>query len=602
MGGILDHDAWRRSNGGLWLPRVFGMPETVYGWRCCGDEKPPCNCECPNCKEDPPASGKHPAPCCWKVIIAGIVATDPEQCADCDDLNDTYYLSQDPEMSCLWRSPACVCGEATITLQISENDGQYTITVTLGEHVWSKTYDEPPDCCALAAELEYVSGGTECDSSEATCSISATADADCHYHYCMEVALSGIDRYNGDCGCPSCSTLNGSWKLPIGSFSNYGSLIGTTGYGRDLCSSSEPYHRCGYAHISGSVVIESNEATTATIVVRMYGADPYAGLPDREEGGMFMQWSGTATRASEQTWEDALAAGASLSYDSQSGKGEFDCDGGSASIVVKVFPYTPECDGTCEPGSPCWSRPTTCDQWLKCYGGEWPERMTVVFDEDAFVRYLPDGKEDIWDPPPIIGATLTYHDAMEDHPIVGYLPCASWSNITGNYHAAYHCQWSYVSETFEGPGCQVIILHEVFPGYPEYGYIQEIWDIDECEWWYFISAFNRHTFPSTPGFYKDDWNIDITIVASFSWRYRYPPWDQSGVCVNIMYYRFNGPQVRPCNGDILLDCFGSVSLEYYGSLFPLVPCIVPIAYGTQEPPVPVTPWVPGSGGCTIEAG
>lgn len=35
MAGILDSDAWRRSNGGLWLPRAFAMSETVYGWCCC---------------------------------------------------------------------------------------------------------------------------------------------------------------------------------------------------------------------------------------------------------------------------------------------------------------------------------------------------------------------------------------------------------------------------------------------------------------------------------------------------------------------------------------------------------------------------------------
>jgi hypothetical protein len=36
MGGILGHDAWRRSNGGLWLPRLFGDVE--YGWCCCEEE------------------------------------------------------------------------------------------------------------------------------------------------------------------------------------------------------------------------------------------------------------------------------------------------------------------------------------------------------------------------------------------------------------------------------------------------------------------------------------------------------------------------------------------------------------------------------------
>lgn len=38
MGGILGNKAWMRSNGGLWVPNVFGMPETVYGWCCCGEE------------------------------------------------------------------------------------------------------------------------------------------------------------------------------------------------------------------------------------------------------------------------------------------------------------------------------------------------------------------------------------------------------------------------------------------------------------------------------------------------------------------------------------------------------------------------------------
>lgn len=47
MGGILGNEAWRRSNGGLWLPRVFGTPETVYGWCCCGEGgEYDAGCEC----------------------------------------------------------------------------------------------------------------------------------------------------------------------------------------------------------------------------------------------------------------------------------------------------------------------------------------------------------------------------------------------------------------------------------------------------------------------------------------------------------------------------------------------------------------------------
>lgn len=580
MGGILGNKTWMMSNGGLWVPNVFGMPETVYGWCGCGEEEPSCECDCENCA---PVNGDYinNAPCCWKVVIAGIAVTDPQQCADCDDLNRTYYLSQDPETPCLWKSTACECGETAITLEISESNGQYAITVTLGGHVWLKTYDAPPDCCAIAEELTHQSSAGECDSSSATCEISAAHDGDCRGYYCMEVALSGIGRYNGDCGCPSCSTLNGSWKLPIGSFSNYGSLIGTTGYGRDLCLSSEPYHRCGYAHISGSVVIESNEATTATVVVRMYGLDPYAGLPDREEGGMFMQWSGTATLASGQTWEEALALGTSLSYHSQSGKGEFDCDGSSASIVVKVFPYTPECAGECEPGSPCWSRPATCKTTLKCYGDEWPERVTVVFDDDAFVPYLPAGKEDLWNLTPIAGATLTYHDSMTDHPEIGNF----------GEHIANDCEWSYLSELFQSAG-QIVIP----------GYYKAIWDI-QCEWLYFMSAFNRYT----GDWGDDDWNVSITILARIFYRYRYLHHDVTGECHPLFRSSFNGPQVRPCNGEILLDCFfadGPLSLEYHESepVFGSWSCGPIFGTVTQELPIPDFPWELGGGGATIEAG
>ena len=38
MGGILGNEAWRRSNGGVWLPRVFGMPEVMYGWCSCEED------------------------------------------------------------------------------------------------------------------------------------------------------------------------------------------------------------------------------------------------------------------------------------------------------------------------------------------------------------------------------------------------------------------------------------------------------------------------------------------------------------------------------------------------------------------------------------
>ena len=72
MGGILGNDAWRRSNGGVWLPRAFGSPETLYGWCCCG-EPPLAPCEysawnfCNNCG-DSESEPTTPMP----VVVAGI--------------------------------------------------------------------------------------------------------------------------------------------------------------------------------------------------------------------------------------------------------------------------------------------------------------------------------------------------------------------------------------------------------------------------------------------------------------------------------------------------------------------------------------------------
>jgi hypothetical protein len=86
MGGILGNEAWRRSNGGLWLPRVFGMPETVYGWCCCGSEFVLCQnpLNCGNCQEGEPEHGDD-----MPVTVTGISG----ECIDCERYDDILNIS-----------------------------------------------------------------------------------------------------------------------------------------------------------------------------------------------------------------------------------------------------------------------------------------------------------------------------------------------------------------------------------------------------------------------------------------------------------------------------------------------------------------------------
>lgn len=598
MGGILGNKAWMRSNGGLWVSNVFGMPETVYGWCCCGEEEPPScqKCECPACKESITVPGKHFAPCCWKVIVAGIAATDPEQCADCDDLNATYYLSQDPEMPCLWKSTVCKCGETAITLEISESNDQYTITVTLGGHVWSKTYGSPPDCCAIAEELlTHQSSSGECDSSSATCEISAAYDGDCRGYYCMDVEVSQIDRNNGDCGCPSCDTLNKAWKLPMVSGSKYGYLPGKSIFFRTLCSSDDPYYRCGYSHIQSEINIASEEATTGTVQLWIFQYTGHINKDPHEDSGSFMYWSATVTREEGQTWAEALGEYITLTYKSQSGADEFDCDGSSATVKIKVVAYTPSCLGVCEPGAWCVSRPATCKTVLHCYGDEWPERLDVIPAEGMICKFPYLSYSLVgWDYTPIEGATLTYHDEHTDHPEL--LPfdtpiggqagdaCGYQTFLGDRWFAGKSCMWSYLSEPFEahyGP-------HDCGP--PYFGYKAEYY----TRWRFSMSAWNKYA--SDAG--GKEWAARISICSYLWWfntLYAQYGWQTHYVVLNLY---FNASQDSPCEGS-LLDCFlGGVPLalnywdtEYYW------------AGPYDRICIPHYPWAlcsPGVGNITIE--
>lgn len=78
MGGILGNEAWRRSNGEVWLPRVFGMPEVMYGWCPCGETV---TGECAESKQPPQwvldigevgwSSGDYPYHTCGECVNIG---------------------------------------------------------------------------------------------------------------------------------------------------------------------------------------------------------------------------------------------------------------------------------------------------------------------------------------------------------------------------------------------------------------------------------------------------------------------------------------------------------------------------------------------------
>jgi hypothetical protein len=83
MGGILGNEAWRRSNGGVWLPRVFEMPEVMYGWCSCGEEVQLYDCQCWDL-----TSENWPM---YSLDISGVVDGDCDTCESGDgSLNGTY--------------------------------------------------------------------------------------------------------------------------------------------------------------------------------------------------------------------------------------------------------------------------------------------------------------------------------------------------------------------------------------------------------------------------------------------------------------------------------------------------------------------------------
>lgn len=130
-----------------------------------------CCCKCP----------------CLRVDLSGIVDAD---CWACEYLNAGYYL---PETStCTWSS-TCVddaCNTITVQAALTRVAGTYYLTVTLddpdGDHVWQVALGSSmPDCTAWdRLSLAHVSSGSDCDSSSATCCVTAVLDTDPEHGNC----------------------------------------------------------------------------------------------------------------------------------------------------------------------------------------------------------------------------------------------------------------------------------------------------------------------------------------------------------------------------------------------------------------------------------
>lgn len=210
----------------LWVR--IGELAVSHWWSCC-PEIPPGPCACS-------LSSDGAAPCCFRVTIAGIA--NAGTCQSCTNLNRSYNLSQTEENSCVWECPyvcplltgySCPDRGVTWTARLTVSDegsNQYKITVEIGPHSWSKTYDGKPSLSDLSDSLDWLADTGSCNSSSSTCAVAAT-DLEGNFHTCscscvdcghcsgddganeMEVVISGVQND----GCSGCANANGTWIL-----------------------------------------------------------------------------------------------------------------------------------------------------------------------------------------------------------------------------------------------------------------------------------------------------------------------------------------------------------------------------------------------------
>jgi len=149
----------------------------MSGYPCC------CGAKCYACK----VTGEENAPAQFQVAIAGIVV---DECADCDDLNDTYittFTGTEYPHVCYWEyqldNPICGMNLLTVRAWWSIPAGAYALNARLHDLwdfnfiTWHKEYASRIDCMNLNGEslpfLNQIQVIDQCDGSAATCLITA---------------------------------------------------------------------------------------------------------------------------------------------------------------------------------------------------------------------------------------------------------------------------------------------------------------------------------------------------------------------------------------------------------------------------------------------
>lgn len=167
----IDNLAYTARRSGLWVPTPLR-----YGARKC--------CCCPHCYGEAPSE--------WEVTIGGMRLKEPEVCADCLNLNDSFVVTDvyvhyysGVGIICRWRYwlPSELCGIAYVQLDLS-NGSHRLIQVRLFNSsgilqlYWSKDYGSSITCLDVENDqLTFVSSymQNQCDTDfpRPTCHLSA---------------------------------------------------------------------------------------------------------------------------------------------------------------------------------------------------------------------------------------------------------------------------------------------------------------------------------------------------------------------------------------------------------------------------------------------
>ncbi len=211
---------------------------------CCDGDTIPCSV----CIDD--------APCCYKVVLAGL--TDGS-CWQCACLNGTYYLQYDTEcfytteLACrVIGSPgASYCGVGSIELEISYTDPDYFMTVSMGGRVtWIENLGPAKlDCKNFVNQnVSYDSHTATCNGPSATCTVSSVSRSSCEFPdtHCPQIEAIQANRLVLGCcecfdtpqqyevviqgivndSCTDCDDLNGTFIVDIGETVSAGSGCG----------------------------------------------------------------------------------------------------------------------------------------------------------------------------------------------------------------------------------------------------------------------------------------------------------------------------------------------------------------------------------------